>query len=165
MATIALATGSVGGKGIAALYGKQTKQLYKLVNLVDIATVKGSAFAQTDVITTVRLPAFTTLIAPRVRCLEAADVATLNIDVGVTSVLTSSTNNIIDEGNLCTIGQLVNAAATALVTLVDISTMADVSVTIMTFSGTVPTLGVFAVSGIVLDMNSFEGANIAAMNS
>lgn len=165
MATIALATGTTTGKGLAALYGKPAKQLYKLVNLVDISTVKGSAFAQTDVITTLRVPAFSVVICPRVRVLEVADVGTLNVDVGMASALTASTNNIIDEGNLCTLGLLANAGATALVTTIDTSTMTDVSVTIMTFTGTVPTTGVFAISAIVLDMSQFEGANIAAMNS
>jgi hypothetical protein len=165
MSTIALASGTVTGKGLAALYGKPAKQLYKLVNLVDAATVKGSALAATDIITTVRVPKYSTLIAPRVCVLEVADCATLHADVGVAVSTTLVTNNIIDEGDLTALGPLTNAGGTALVTFLEIGTAADLSVTLMTFSGTAPTTGVFAVTAIVLDMSQFEGANIASQNS
>jgi len=160
MATITLTTGSSGNtvKGVAALYGKPVKTIYKIVDLTTVQTAKGSTLDDADVIKTVAIPANSVLAFPRVIVTEAIDIAEAKISVGVTG----STTNIVQAGVLSTgtLGFLQNGAATALPTFIDVSTYSTIDVTLGSFSSTACTTGQFVIHAAVIDMNSNDGQNV-----
>lgn len=169
--TIPRGTASAGGKGIAALYGRSSKTLVTIVDLVNAAAVKGSALAQDDVIQAVAVPANTIINKVYCRVLEAADVATLNVDVG-TGV---DADAFVDAGSLASTGLLLPTAVAQGVSVVQAATGTvsfvgtlnftgtydTIDVTLMTFTGTVPTTGQLAIFVDITDITDPQGANIA----
>jgi hypothetical protein len=159
MATIELTTGSSGNtvKGVAALYGKPVKTIYKIVDLTTVQTAKGSTLATNDVVQTVAIPANSVLAFPRVVLNEAADINAAKISVGVTG----STTNIVQDGSIVgTLGFVQNGGATALPSFIDVSTYSTINVTLASFSSTAPTTGQFVIHATVIDMNANDGQNV-----
>lgn len=159
MATITLTTGSSGNtvKGVAALYGKPVRTIYKIVDLTTVQTDKGSTLATNDVIKTVAVGANSVLTFPRVVLLEAANIAAAKISVG----LTGSTTNIVQDGSIIgSLGFVQNGGATALPSSIDCGTYSTIDVTLASFSGTAPTTGQFVIQATVLDYNSQDGQNV-----
>lgn len=172
MSTVTLPRGTVGAGGAsqAALYGRPQKTLVAIVDLVDAAATKGSALAQDDVIQSIAVPANTRINSVYVRCIEAADVGTLNVDVG----LGTDVDLYVDGQSMTTTGLLQPTAhavgnfipstiSSPTSTFAFTSTYDTIDVTLMTFTGTVPTAGQLAIYADVVDLTTPQGANIAAV--
>ena len=159
MATITIPNGTAaaGGKAIAPLYARNTLVLTKVADLVNAAAVKGSAIATGDVIQTVAVPAHSVILGVYAKVLEAADVSTLNVDIG----LGTDADLYVDEGSLTTTGRLNPVIAGMSSSLNWTATYDTVDITLMTFSGTVPTAGQVEVNVIVAQLPDTGGANIA----
>lgn len=170
MVTITMARGSAtsSATGLAALYGRPTKTIYVIVDLVTEAARKGSALATGDVIQAIGLPANTVVTRCYSRVIEAADVSTLNVDIGTGN----DADLYVDEGSLASLGLLqptnhangnyfAGTFGSATGTLAFTGTYDTIDVTLMTFSGTVPTTGQLAVFAEIMDLTVPAGANIA----
>lgn len=170
MATITLPRGTVStsGKAPSALYGRPSQTICTLVDLVNAAAVKGSALAQDDVIQAVAVPPNTRINWSYTRVLEAADVGTLNVDIG----LGTDADLYVDGQSIASTGLLQatthavgaffsSTFATTTSTFAFTGTYDTVDVTLMTFTGTVPTTGQLAVYVNVDFLTDPQGSNIA----
>lgn len=159
MATVTIPNGTAaaGGKAVSALYARSTLVLTKIVDLVNAAAVKGSALATGDVIQSVAVPAHSAILGVYCKVIEAADVGTLNVDVG----LGTAANLYVDEGSLTTTGRLNPIMANLVSSLNWTATYDTVDVTLMTFTGTVPTAGQLEINVIVAEFPDNGGSNIA----
>lgn len=170
MATITIPRGTVGSTTSApsALYGRSSQTLVTLVDLVNAAAVKGSALATGDVIESVAVPPNTRINWCYTRVLEAADVATLNVDIG----LGTDADLYVDGASIASTGLLqptnhavgafwTTTFATTSSTFAFTGTYDTIDVTLMTFTGTVPTTGQLAVYASVDFLTDPQGANIA----
>ena len=176
MANITLPRGTAASTATgaqASLYGRSTKTIYAIVDLVNAAAVKGSALAATDVIQAVGIPPHSVISKVYCRVIEAADVATFTVNVGIaggseyvsggqmnaTGLLTPTT---IAQGRPTGITQ----AATGTITTANVgtfnytSTYDTIDVTIASFTGTVPTTGQLVVFVELMDTTVPAGANI-----
>lgn len=171
MSTITIPRGSASAKGIAALYGRPSKTLVTIVDLVNAAAVKGSAIAQDDVIQAAAIPGNSLIKSVYARVIEVADVATLNVHIG-----TGADNDaFVSGGDAVTLGLLaptniaqgvpqMQAAGTFsgfTTTFNYTATYDTIDVTLMTFTGTAPTTGQIAIYVDYVDLTTPQGANIA----
>lgn len=159
MATITIPNGTAaaGGKAVSPLYARTPLVLTKIVDLVNAAAVKGSALASGDVIQTVAVPAHSAITGVYCKVLEAADVATLNVDIG----LGTDVDLYVDEGALTSTGRLNPIMAGMSSSLNWTATYDTVDVLLMTFSGTAPTAGQLEVNVVVAQFPDNGGSNIA----
>lgn len=159
MATITIPNGTVGAGGYAsaALYGRTVQTKTKIVDLVNAAAVKGSALATADVVQSVAVPAHSVILGAYCKVIEAADVATLNVDIG----LGTDVDIFVDGASILTTGRLNPETGNLTSSLLWTATYDTVDVTLMTFSGTAPTTGQIEINVIVAQLPDNGGANIA----
>ena len=158
MATIAIPQGATGagGKAISPVYARTPLQLTKIVDLPSVATIKGSALATGDVIQTVAIPADSVIMGVYAKCIEAADCATLNVDIG----LGTKADLWVDEGSVTTVARMNPVVGSLTSSLNWTATFDTVDVLLMTFSGTAPTTGQIEVNVVVAQFPNTGGANI-----
>ena len=155
MASINMAQGTSTGKGPAALYQKQVRISYKLIDLVKATAAKGSALAAADVIQVIGIPANSAILFAGARILEVADmqgdtkfkIGTPASDAAyVASNAGSFAGTFISGSFLWTYTQ----------------TATTLNVTLQSWSGSTPTTGVLAVFAGIADLMEFAGSNINA---
>jgi len=164
MATITLAKGTANRVATADIYKKPEGTVYFTVDLVDAAASKGSALATGDVIQAIGVPGNSYVSKCFTKVTELADVTTLNFDVGFAGDadlfvdgggMTSGTGS---AGEFSTNHQ--SAAVTGTLSTLT-STYDTIDVTLMTFSGTVPTTGQLTIFASIVDLTAQAGSNIA----
>lgn len=155
MASINMSQGTASGKGPAALYQKQVRISYKLIDLMKATTSKGSALAAADVIQAIAIPANSAVLFAGCRVLEVAD---MQGDTKFKLGLAASDAAYVGSG----VGSLAGTFIACSFLGTYCQTATNLNVTIQSWSGSTPTTGVLAVFAGIADLMEFAGSNINA---
>lgn len=156
MASINMSQGTLTGKGPAALYQKQVRISYKLIDLVKATAAKGSALAAADVLQAIAIPANSAVLFAGARVLEVADMTgdtkfKMGLAASDAAYIASNAGSLAGTFNAASfVGTYVAGAATTL------------NVTLQSWSGSTPTTGVLCVFAGIADLMEFAGSNINA---